>query len=223
MVSGQEVVHDREDRLLDLAGVLGAHDEDHALLEVDEDSGLGVRAVDLGIELERGSGHDDEVGLAEVAKLLVGRTNEHLVNEERLAGKLADSADLAGVATLGTGETVHDKETALGEVTDDLALDLLIVLLGERHVDVAPGDPVMDVGRVDDEAVLGRAAGVLTGDDGEGAGARELALATLDGSLDQHGRGRVNDGLLLRVGDAVALKFLDDHMCLLMAGGCPPT
>ena len=67
------------------------------------------------------------------------------------------------------------------------------------------------------------AAGVLAGDDGKGAGAGELALAALDGGLDEDGRGRVDDGLLLRVGDAVALKFLDDHVCLLMAGGCPPT
>ena len=215
VLNGEQVVHDREDRLLDLAGVLGAHHEDDALLEVDEDGGLGVGAVDLRVELEGGGGHHDEVGLAEVAQLLVGRADEHLMDEERLARELADGADLAGVAAVGAGQAVHDEEATLGEVADDLGLDLLVVLLGEGHVDLAPGDLVVDVGRVDDEAVLRGAAGVLAGDDGKGARARELALAALDGGLDENGRRRVDDRLLLGVGDSVTQQFLDDHAFLL--------
>ena len=215
VLDGHQVVHDREDRLLDLTAVLGAHHEDHALLEVDEDGGLGVGAEDLRVELEGGRGHHAEVGVAEVAQLLLVRAHEHLVDEERLARELADGDDLAGVAAVGPRQAVHHEEAALGEVTDDLALDLLVALDAKGHVDAAPGDLVVHVGRVHDEAVLGRAARVLPRDDGERARARELALAALDGRLYEDRGRRVDDGLLLGVRDAVACEFLDDHAYLL--------
>ncbi len=48
----QEIVEDREDRLLHLAGIRRSADEDHALGEVDRDHRAGVAAVDFRIGLE---------------------------------------------------------------------------------------------------------------------------------------------------------------------------
>ena len=50
---GQQVIHDREDRLLHFAGIAGAADQHHALLEVDHDAGLGIGAVlgRIGLEI----------------------------------------------------------------------------------------------------------------------------------------------------------------------------
>ena len=67
---GQQVVHDGEDALLDLAAVLAAGDQDQLLLIVDHDGGLGVDAVTLGDALEAGSGNDGEIDL-EVLQLLL--------------------------------------------------------------------------------------------------------------------------------------------------------
>ena len=51
---------------------------------------------------------------------------------------------------------------------DDSLLDLRVVLYREGLVDVAPRDLVVDVRRVYDEAVLGRAPGIASRPDREG-------------------------------------------------------
>ena len=105
--------------------------------------------------------HDHEVRAAVVGKLLLGGAHEHLVRKERLAGQLGQDQDLARVAPVGTRDAVDHEDATLGEVRDDLIVNELVVLLGEGHVHVAPGNLVMDVGGVHDEAVLWRAARVL--------------------------------------------------------------
>ena len=211
ILDGEKVVHHGEDGLLDLARILGADDENDALLEVDEDSGLGVRAVNLRVELELGCRHHHEVRSAEVPELLLGGTHEHLADEERLARHLADCEDLAREVTVGAGDAMDHVEPALGEVRDDLVLDALIALLGERDVDGPPGDLVMHVRRVHDEAVVRRAAGVGPRGHGEAAGAGKDTLIMVERHLDELGGRAVDRGLLVRVGDSVLSKLLDDH------------
>ncbi len=44
VLDGQQVVHDAENGLFDLAGITGAGDQNHALLEVNDHGGAGVEA-----------------------------------------------------------------------------------------------------------------------------------------------------------------------------------
>lgn len=89
VLDGQQVIHDTEDGLFDLAGVAGASDQNHALLEVDDHGGAGVEALDGGIALIAGCGEHTEVRLAGARDFAGERAGEHLLNEERLAGTLA--------------------------------------------------------------------------------------------------------------------------------------
>ena len=167
-LNGHDVVHDREDCLLDLAGVLGAGNDDATVLEVDENRGLGVGAVLLGVQLEgRGSQHRevlDAIGI----ELAARGTHEELTREEGLAGALAHHEELAEPTAVGATNGTHNKQVALLQVVDDLFLDELVVLDREGLVDRAPGDVIVNIGRVNNEAVLGRSTSVLAGLDGKG-------------------------------------------------------
>ena len=217
LLNGEQVVHDREDGLLDLAGVLRAGDENNTLLEVDDDRGLGMGVVHRRVELEARARHDHEVRAAVVGKLLLGGAHEHLVRKERLAGKLGQDQDLARVAPVGTRDAVDHEDATLGEVRDDLIVNELVVLLGEGHVNVTPGNLVVDVGGVHDEAVLWRAARVLARGDRKCARAGENALPARDGLLDQPSGRRVYCRPVIGVVNTILLKFLNYHADLLGA------
>ena len=108
LLDGHEVVHDREDRLLDLARVAGAADEDLALLEVYEYGRLGVGAMARGIELEpRRREHGEVLGL-EVSYLALRGPYEELAGEECLARTVAHDQELATPASVGPGDGMDD-------------------------------------------------------------------------------------------------------------------
>ena len=58
---GQDVVHNGEHRLLDLAGVAGAADHHQMGLVVHQNGSLAVGVIDLRDALEAGGGHDGVV------------------------------------------------------------------------------------------------------------------------------------------------------------------
>src|SRR5574337_1316967 len=70
-------------------------------------------------------------------------------------------------------------------------------------IEAAPPDPLVGPRLVDDELVLGRAAGVLAGRDGETAALRDEALVPLDGGLDEAGRREVGVDRGADVGDGL--------------------
>ena len=175
----QPVVHQREDRLLDLARVEGAADQDLPARRVQHDERAGARAVVLRVGLEPRRVQDERLRL-EVAQLLLGRVDEHRLREERVVRVVGDDADGDPVLRVGAGERVDDVEVALAEVRGDLLAQPVELLLGDLGVDVAPPDPVLRARLADDELVLRRAAGVLAGVDRERAALGQPSLAALE-------------------------------------------
>ena len=200
ILDGQQVVHDAEDGLFDLAGVTGAGDQDHALLEVDDHGGTGVEALNRRVALITGGGQDAEVRLAGARNFAGERTSEHLLNKERLAGTLTGDEQAARVVAVGAGHAARDEDIALVEIVDDAGLNGLVALDGQRAVDGAPGDLVVHVGRVDDKAVIGRTAGALPRLDHKRAVRGHAALFAPDGILDELGRRQVNQQARLILG-----------------------
>ena len=197
-----DVVHDREDGLLDLARVRGAGNDDALVLKVDEDGSLGVGAILHRIELQIGCGEHGIV-LREVAiALALGRTHEQLARKQRLAGALAHDQELAAPTAIGASDCANHEEVARTQVVSHGLLDLFVVLRRERLVDVAPVDVVMHVGRVNDKAVLRRAAGVLTRLDRESARVRKDALVATQRALDKASGRFVHDHGTTAVVDA---------------------
>ncbi len=181
---GQHIVHDGEDGLLDLTGVLGTADDHLVGLVVHQDGGLGAGAVDLRDALEAGGG-DDGVILVEVLQLLGGGAAQQLVDKEVLAGQLVDDAERLGVLGVGAGKAVEDEDLLALQVRDDLGADGVELGLLDGAVHLAPGDVVMDGRGVHDELIIGAAAGVLAGLDHQRAGVGQCALAAAERMLGQ--------------------------------------
>ena len=179
----QAVVHHREDRLLDLAGVEGSADQHLTLRRMQSDERAGAGAVGLRVGLDRRSMEHEHIG-RERPQLRGGGRDEHRLREERVVRAAGDDADADAVVVVGAGEGVDDVERiARVEVLDDLRAQAVEPVLGQRMVDVAPPDAVLRAGLLDDELVLRRAPGELAGVDGERATVRQRAVTALQRSV----------------------------------------
>ena len=136
----QAVVHQREDRLLDLARVERAADQHLLARRVEHDECAGAGAVRLRVGLEPGRVQHERLRL-ELAQLLLARVDEHRPREERVVRVIRDDADGDAMLGVGARERVDDVEVAAAEVRDDLLAQPVEVLLGDLGVDVAPPDP----------------------------------------------------------------------------------
>ena len=155
VLDGQQIVHDAKDRLFNLAGVAGAGDQNHAFLEVDDHRSAGVEALDGGVALVTGRCEHAEVGLAGARDFAGKRSGEHLLDKECLAGTLAGNGQSTCVVAVGACHAAGDEHVALVEIVDDAGLDGLIALDGQRAVDRAPGNLVVNIGGVNDKAIVG--------------------------------------------------------------------
>ena len=185
VLDGQQVIHDAKDGLFNLTGVAGAGNQNHALLEVDDHGGAGVEALDGRVALVPGCREHAKVRLAGARNFASERTGEHLLNEERLARALAGNEQATRVVAVGTRHAARDEHIALVEIVDDAGLDGLVALNRKRAVDGAPGDLVVNIGGVNDKAVVGRTAGALPRLDYQRAVGCNAALFTADGVLDE--------------------------------------
>jgi hypothetical protein len=110
----QQVVHDREDRFFDLAGVLRAADQNHALGEIDQDEGRRVCAVARRIGLEQCGVDDRELG-HEILDGFVRRDKE-IASEQIVPRKFRNHAYRQPVAFVGAHVAVQRVHFPLGKI-----------------------------------------------------------------------------------------------------------
>jgi hypothetical protein len=159
---GRQIVVERgEHRLLHLAGIVAAADQDHALGEVDGDDRLGAHAVPLGIGLERRQAEDGEVGRI-VRQLLALRSDQQRADEQRVPGKLGIDPRLDAVLGVGAAiEVLRVELFALGMGEEIVEQE---VELGRRQLAVLlPPDRLLGVLVGHHELVLRAAAGMHPG------------------------------------------------------------
>jgi hypothetical protein len=94
---GHEVVHNGEDTLLHLSGVLGTEDNHLHALEVDLDGCGRSHTGSETVRRELAGVVNNKVGLAKLLELVLGGTDEHVVHEEGVVGSCADHSDLDAV------------------------------------------------------------------------------------------------------------------------------
>ena len=166
---GQDIIHDREDALLDFARILRTGNQHDFLFIVDQDRRFAVSVVDFGDAFEARCRNDGEIG-REVLELIGCRTDQKLVDEQVLRSKFVDDTETLGVFWIGTRETVEDEQLAVLQIGNGFVIDFVKSLLCHRHIDFTPGNLIVNAFAVDDEFVIGRAAGIFSGVDYQCAG-----------------------------------------------------
>ena len=187
---GQEIVEHAEDRLLDLAGVARAADQELARDQVEHDRSRRVGAVGLRVGAQARQLQDREVGL-EVRERLPGRRPEHVAREQAVPGGLGDHPDLKTVGRIGTGVEILNVQLAPERVGAGLGPEPRRGIRRHRLVDLAPVDLGLHLGPCDDEPVARRPAGVPSGRSTEGAAGHEVTLGAGDRELHQGRRRQI--------------------------------
>ena len=116
----QQVVEDGENRLLVLAGVARAADQDFARREIDRNRDVRARPVTRRIGLERRRGHHGELRL-EAREIRRGRHDEQVAHEQVLPREFMDEAHGQPVFGIGAGVEILDEQLLALQVRDDVA------------------------------------------------------------------------------------------------------
>ena len=178
-----QVVHHREHRLLELAGVARAADEDHALGEVEHDERAGARAVPRGIGLDlRRVQHREVRREARRARATLGRMNMLRTNAMCHAfGRHVAHGE--PVRRIGAAVEVlrRTARPARSRYCCTSASSSVELLRRDAAGSPSPSRTSSSVRRLlHDELVVRRAAGVRRRDRDERPHVRELALAAPD-------------------------------------------
>ncbi len=123
----EQVVHDGEDRFLDLTGVAGAADDDHLPIHVEQDECLAAGVLLVWIGLEVRALDDRVVGLEARQDVGVELSDEHGTCKEVVPGMLGDHPDLDAVVGVGSGITVLDEDVLVLHVRTEPVHDLVEV------------------------------------------------------------------------------------------------
>jgi len=177
---GQQVVQDREHRLLDLARVPGAADRHDAVGEVHEHGAVRRRAVERWLGLEAWQVQDGEVGL-EVGQFLDLRPQEHVAGEEIVPSRLRDHAHADTMLRIGAGPAVTRKQLAALRIGDHAVVEGAVTFGRHGLVGLAPVDALLGLGILDKELVIGRTAGMHARADHEGAAVGNRSLMSPHG------------------------------------------
>ena len=188
---GHQVVHHGEDRLLQLARVARAADEDHALGDVQHDERARARAMARRIRLQLGRMQHGEVG-GERRQLLERRPDEHVAHEGRMPRIGRHIAHRQPMRLVGTREQIlHEQVLGAIEIRLHIGQERVEVRGLHRLIDLAP---VHIRGRrrfPHDELVVRRAARVRRRHGDEGPHVGERAFAAAHGRFDELGRDEV--------------------------------
>ena len=181
----QVIVHHREHRLLQLAGVARTADEDHAPREVEDDERSRPCAVPRRIGVHLGGVQHGEVG-REHRELRELGPNEHVPHERHVPRARRDVAHREAIRWIGAAVEVLDEELiALAQIGLHVREERIEVRRLHRPVDRTPVDVTLGLGAPDDELVVGRPSGVRRRDRGERAHLGELALGESYGVLHE--------------------------------------
>ena len=171
---------------------------------------LAAGAVAGGIGLEVG-GVEHREPRPEMRQLGRHRADEHVAHEQRVPRVGRDETDRNPVGRVGAAEEVLYVELTRVEIGAHVLVQTLERFGVEPGV-LLPPDPVGGAGLLDDELVLGGAAGVGRGDGGERAVIGELSFTAAERVLDERRRRQIGvdpdrEEAMLDEGEALAREL----------------
>jgi len=188
---GHEVVHGGEDALLDLAAVLRAADEHQAAAEIEQDERLALGSIQFRLGLQPRHVNDGEFGHVIAQLLRVELADEHVAREQVVPGVLGNDAHRHTVVQVCANVAVKDEDVAVLGVGQHLPVEVVEVFLCEGAVDFAPPDVRFARRLLDNELVVGGAAGVAAGLHDQRAKVGDCSLVPADSLLIEHGGSEV--------------------------------
>ncbi len=193
-----------EHRLLHLAGIGRAADQHDLAGEIDRHHRVGAfaAAVTLGIRLERRQVDDGQLR-HEAGELLQLRTDQQLADEQRMPGIFGEDAHLDAIGGVGAAVEVLREQRLAFDVLDEVAEQNVEVLLRHLAIAVPPHRILRQV--VDDGMlVLGRAAGVVSGEGRQRAAGDDRSFAVADGVFVERRFGEIP----IHAGKAFEAEFI---------------
>ena len=185
----QKVIERREHRLLHLAGVVAAADQDHLAGEIERDDGLAAHAMLLRIGLEARQAEDGEFGNVAGEFGALGAAQQR-ADEHRVPGELGIDAGLDAVFRIGAAiEILREQFLALG-VGEEI-LQQHVELLGRELAVLLPPHRIFGAGIDDDELVFRAAAGMHAGIGAERAAGGDLRFLGGDGEFVESRLGEI--------------------------------
>ena len=151
----QRVVEDREDRLLDLAGVVRSADQHELAAEVHEDEYLRARAVLGGVGLELREIDDRELRPMRRPLRRVVFRQEHVPGKQVVPGELVHDANRHAVRRVGAAPGVEHEELLVLRVGHHVAVNEIELRFLDRLVDRAPVHVLFALRFADDKLVVG--------------------------------------------------------------------
>src|SRR5579871_1924 len=186
----QHVIHHAEDRLFDLARVLCAGDDNHALLKIDQDSRLRAQAIDLWNRQKFRRG-DHRKGWLVCPLLFRRHANEQLAGEEFMPGIFSHDTNRQAMGWVCAHPGIQHKDLAPLEIGADPRQKAIKDGRLDGLVDLAPGDAVSVFGGADNELIFGRASGARACGGDQRAVGGQNGFVSGDGLLHQLGNGEI--------------------------------
>jgi len=188
---GEQIVHHREDRLLDLSGKTRSSDHHSPFRDVEQHEGFASRVLDVRISLESRGMDNRPIRLELCESIGIELPDEHVASEQAVPRMFGDNAHLDAVAGIRSCVAVLDKHFTTLEIGAEAKPDQVEVTRLERFVDRAPPDVVLRGGLLDHELVVRRATRVSPGAHDERSEVTDLAFPPLHGLFVESGSRQV--------------------------------
>ena len=181
----QQVVQQREDRLLVFTGIGGVRDQDFFCVKIQRDHGLGAAAMPCRVGLEAGAIDDCPIRHETVEFRALGAAQQ-VADKQAVPRHFGNDADVETMRGFGTGVEVLDEVVAALHMCQHVFAQGRKCFGCHRRV-VFPPDRVFDRGGPHNELVLWRPAGKLARRDEESSADPKASFAPHDGGFDKRG------------------------------------
>ena len=158
---GHEVIHNGEDSLFHLAGILSSKNDHFSLLKIEGNTSIAVNIWDVLVCMELAS--VENVVISSIGEVLLefffSGFNEHVGHEKGMVGTSADDSNTDSLFEVIAGVTIDDVESLSGvEIVSGEVFEDSEGAGSHGDVDFSPGDFLFTNGVLDDSFGVGRSA-----------------------------------------------------------------
>ena len=157
----QDVIHQGEDRFLNLPSILAAPDQNQFAIQVRQDETFGIGAVPLWHRIHEGRVQDGRIR-HEIRQGLSLWNDKHVAREQGVPGAFRDDAHLQPIGWIRPGIQVLNIQIAVLQIDRSHRMQAVETVLIDRLIDLAPPDAVLRIRLFQDKFIIRGAPGIFT-------------------------------------------------------------